>query len=123
MRDPFLLSVMEHYLEQQGVVARRERVDESFRVETAVIGCFEAANNQLYYIKAEGEIDLVEVHQGTFTAVEVKWTTQLRKADLKQILKYPTQGIILAKDPTVEEIEGIPVRKLEGYLRSMIKGI
>ncbi len=119
VRDPFLLSVMEHFLLQQGVIAERERVVESYRVETAVIGCFEANNNKLYYIKAEGEVDLVEVHQGTFTAIEVKWTEQLRNADLKQILKYPKEGIILAKNPKVKEVEGVQVKGLVEYLREL----
>jgi predicted AAA+ superfamily ATPase len=51
-----------------------------------------------YYIKAEGEVDVVAIKEGSreFTPIEVKWTTQIRPKDLKQIRKYKT-GVVWAK--------------------------
>jgi predicted AAA+ superfamily ATPase len=46
-----------------------------------------------FYIKAEGEVDAVRLlKSGTgprFQPIEVKWSTQIRTKDLKQIRKYP----------------------------------
>ncbi len=64
-----------------------------------------------YYIKAEGEVDVAYVYQNRFWPVEVKWTTQLRPKDLKQITKYPN-GRILTKSRQHGKIHGIPAEPL-----------
>jgi predicted AAA+ superfamily ATPase len=64
-----------------------------------------------YYIKAEGEVDIAYVDKNSFWPIEIKWTTQLRSKDLKQILKYP-QGRIWAKTKTKSKMQGIPVEPL-----------
>ena len=46
-----------------------------------------------YYIKAKGEVDIAYVHRGAFHPVEIKWTRQIRPADLKQVVKYPNARI------------------------------
>jgi predicted AAA+ superfamily ATPase len=50
-----------------------------------------------YYIKSEGEVDAVRFLRPAkgprFQPIEVKWTTQIRTKDLKQIRKYPN-GVI-----------------------------
>lgn len=64
-----------------------------------------------YYIKGEGEVDIAYIKEGKFWPVEIKWTTQLRSQDLKQILKYP-QGKILTKNKTsgfFEELLSVPL--------------
>lgn len=57
---------------------------ESARVEACVAAQF-ARRQPTYYIKAEGEIDLVLVSGKNFTPVEVKWTESLRAIDLAQL--------------------------------------
>lgn len=64
-----------------------------------------------YYIKAEGEVDVAYVDKNSFWPIEIKWTTQLRSKDLKQILKYP-QGRIWAKTETKGKLQGISVEPL-----------
>jgi len=64
-----------------------------------------------YYIKAKGEVDIAYVHQNRFWPLEVKWTTQLRPKDLKQISKYPNSRI-LTKSLQSKEILGIPAEPL-----------
>ncbi len=61
-----------------------------------------------YYIKARGEVDIACVEENRFWPIEVKWTTQLRPAELKQISKYP-HGRIWSKNLTCGEIFGLPV--------------
>jgi predicted AAA+ superfamily ATPase len=60
-----------------------------------------------YYIKSKGEVDIAYVDKNQFWPVEVKWATQLRPKQLKQITKYPN-GLILTKSRQQGEIHGIP---------------
>jgi predicted AAA+ superfamily ATPase len=46
-----------------------------------------------YYIKAEGEVDVAYVHNNRFWPIEIKWTSQLRPKNLKQIMKYSNSRI------------------------------
>lgn len=64
-----------------------------------------------YYIKAKGEVDVAYIDQNRFWPLEVKWTTQLRPKDLKQITKYPNARI-LTKSRHCGEILGIPTEPL-----------
>ena len=64
-----------------------------------------------YNIKAKGEVDVAYIDQDRFLPLEVKWTTQLRPKDLKQIAKYPN-GRILTKSRQCGEILGIPTEPL-----------
>jgi len=64
-----------------------------------------------YYIKAEGEVDLAYIRENKFWPIEIKWTEQIRSADLKQIVKYP-QGKILTKHKAAGEIQNVPTEFL-----------
>lgn len=64
-----------------------------------------------YYIKAEGEVDVVYVDHGRFWPIEVKWTNQLRPKDIKQILKYPN-GRIFSKNKHLSKLETTPIEPL-----------
>lgn len=64
-----------------------------------------------YYIKAKGEVDVAYIDQNQFWPLEVKWTTQLRPKDLKQIAKY-SNGRIFTKSRHCGEIMGIPTEPL-----------
>lgn len=64
-----------------------------------------------YYIKGKGEVDIAYVDKKRFWPVEVKWTTQVRPHELKQIRKYPN-GLILTKSKTPGEIFNIPTTPL-----------
>lgn len=64
-----------------------------------------------YYIKAEGEVDVAFVKNNKMWPVEVKWTTQLRSQDLKQILKYKN-GQIWAKVKHMSSLSDIPIQPL-----------
>ena len=64
-----------------------------------------------YYIKAKGEVDIACVQGKRFQPIEVKWTSQLRPGELKQIRKYPN-GRIWTKNSNSGEILGLPVTQL-----------
>ncbi|MEJ2445536.1 MAG: hypothetical protein P8Y42_19155 [Exilibacterium sp.] len=59
-----------------------------------------------YYLKADGEVDLVYVDKSRFWPVEIKWTNQLRPKDLKQIAKYPN-GEIWGRSRQSGNINGV----------------
>lgn len=68
-------------------------------VSTLVEACVTSHYRRFYptfYIKAEGEVDIAYVKDERFWPVEVKWTQQLQKSELKQLAKYPN-GIVLTK--------------------------
>ncbi len=46
-----------------------------------------------FYIKAKGEVDIACVGRNQIYPIEVKWTSQLRPNQLKQIKKYPNGRI------------------------------
>ena len=73
---------------------------DSFLVETAVISNIRRLY-PTYYIKAEGEVDIAYIKDDKFWPIEVKWTSQMRPKDLKQIQKYPN-GIILCKNKVTD---------------------
>lgn len=64
-----------------------------------------------YYIKSEGEVDIAYVKDKRFYPIEVKWTSQIRPKDLKQILKY-SNGQIFAQQRYHSDIQGLPVTPL-----------
>jgi len=68
-------------------------------------------NYPVYYIKGKGEVDMAYVHEKRFWPVEVKWTSQLRPGELKQIVKYKN-GLILNKSKQRGSIQNIPTRPL-----------
>ncbi len=61
-----------------------------------VEGCISSLfrrSRKIYYIKSGGEVDLAILSGKGFLPVEIKWSENLRKNELKQILKY-RKGII-----------------------------
>ena len=60
-----------------------------------------------YYIKARGgEVDIACVRDRKILPVEVKWTSQIRPHQLKQIKKYP-EGQVWTKNHTIGEVGGL----------------
>ena len=65
----------------------------------------------VYYIKAEGEVDLVVIDDNTFTPIEIKWSEQLRPKELKQIKKYKNPIVLTKffKEGLINNIKTLPV--------------
>ena len=76
-----------------------------------------------YYIKAAGgEVDIAIVSGRRFFPIEVKWRTQLRPADSKQLAKYD-RGTVVARTEAVHEAAGVPVLPLPRALALLGKGV
>ncbi len=111
-RDPFIADVIGSWLVRERYTGAM--MDESAKVESIVASSFKKYA-PVYYFKAEGEVDLVVVEGKKFRPIEVKWTSQLRGRDLKQIKKLKN-ATILTKQLERGEIEGIPTIPLPLYL-------
>jgi len=75
-----------------------------------------------YYIKADGEVDIAYVHNQRFWPVEIKWTTQIRPGDLKQIMKYPNSEIY-AKVNNFSALQQVPIKPLPLALLDLPTGM
>jgi predicted AAA+ superfamily ATPase len=111
-RDPFIADVIGSWLVRERYVS--VMMDESTKVESIVASNFKRYA-PVYYIKSQGEVDVVVVVGRKFWPIEVKWTSQLRGRDLKQIRKLKNAAI-LTKQAERGEIEGIPTTPLPLYL-------
>src|SRR3990167_529296 len=78
--------------------------------KTCVISHFER-HYPTYYIKDEGEVDLVYVMKQRFWPIIISWMSQLRSKDIKQIVKY-SNGRILTKTDQASLIENIRTESL-----------
>lgn len=106
--DPFIIDVIERWLTRERYV--QHGIGENIKAESIAVSNFKRTH-PTYYIKAEGEVDIVIVTEKGFTPIEVKWTNQLRSKDLKQLAKYKN-GFILSKQKESSIIEGIPSHPL-----------
>lgn len=110
-RDPFITEAMRRMVRPQ------KTIPESIVVENLVVA-HHARACPVFYIKAEGEVDLVVLEDTSFRPIEVKWTTQTRPKDLKQIQKYPN-GRILTRSMSPGILAGIPTTPLVMALLSL----
>jgi len=98
-RDPFIYhSVLSHIEQNYSFVSMKERLNKpryaSQFVETAVIDHCKRWNSTFYIKGKKGEVDVAILQNKTFYPIEIKWTKQLRREELKQIKQYEN-GIIL----------------------------
>jgi hypothetical protein len=126
--DPFILHAVRAWLEP-AADPYRERI-QPFLAQpgraAAVVESVVAAQARkffaTYYIKAAGEVDVAIVSGRQFFPIEIKWRTQLRSSDLKQIAKY-SRGRIVARAETMHEVSGVPVVPLPRALALLDKGV
>jgi len=88
-----------------------DRLDSDARLQRDLEGVFAAhvaRFTDVYYVKGEGEIDVAWLERRSLQLVEVKWTTQLRPEELKEIRRRG-RGIIAGRVPRAASFEGIPV--------------
>lgn len=113
-RDPLISHVVKYWLASTGQISNDECAEESELVEAVVVAAH-LDRGSLYYIKAEGEVDLVVVRDGGFTPIEVKWSDSLKKNELSQILKYKN-GLILSKLQKSGTFGEVRCKNILGYL-------
>ena len=71
-----------------------------------------------FYLKGDGEVDIAYLTGGGFQPIEVKWTGQIRSADLKQARKY-RNSIICSKVAMSDRIHGLPNELLPLHLQRL----
>jgi predicted AAA+ superfamily ATPase len=110
--DPFIMDTIKRWLVEERFLKDAE--NEAVKVESiAAAHCLRKF--PCYYIKTEGEIDIVAVVGKTFVPIEVKWTNQLRPQDMKQLMKYKN-SVILTKRLNDGDINGIRSLSLPEFL-------
>lgn len=117
-RDPFIFHAVRAWLEQvedpyrEQIRPAVDGAESAARLAEACAVSLYARRYPTFYVKGEkGEVDIAYVHGGRFHPVEVKWSRQVRPADLKQISRY-SNGLILDRFGTPREVSGIPTMPL-----------
>lgn len=106
-RDPFIDHAITNYLNPDMTInALEEKIQNTVEASAYVEAiCVDHCKRWLptYYIKgSKGEVDLALVKNGKLYPIEVKWTSQVKNTDLKQIRTYEN-GIVLTPGSTVEK--------------------
>jgi len=108
--DPFIFHAVEMMLE-------KTHADSTAALaETVAVAHFFRKYGKTYYIKgAKGEVDIAYLEDDTFFPVEIKWTTQLRPEELKQVMVYPN-ALILGRQRMTAKLAHVPYVPLIRYL-------
>jgi len=108
--DPFIFHAVERML------GRIEPDSAPKLVETIAVAQFKRQFGKIYYIKGnKGEVDIAYLQGERFFPVEIKWTTQLRPEELKQIMVYGN-GLILGRQRAAAQVAHVPCLPLVYYL-------
>jgi predicted AAA+ superfamily ATPase len=110
--DPFIATALVMLVRDQ--YQPIEMPDESHLVESIAFAHLKRFF-PTYYVKAEGEIDLVWVENARPQYAEIKWRNQIRPQDLKQLCKY-SESVVLTKHDESTPIAGIQARSLVKFL-------
>jgi len=111
--DPFIFHAVERML------GKSEPDCTSKLAETIAVAAFKRRYGKTYYIKGDkGEVDIAYVKGESFFPVEIKWTTQLRPEDLKQVMVYQN-SLILGRQRCASQIAQVPCLPLVYYLLAL----
>ncbi|MDO8644592.1 MAG: ATP-binding protein, partial [bacterium] len=111
--DPFLLETVKRWLEKDGFLS--PRLDWASVKAEAVTAAHFRKNFQTFYVKGNGEIDLVIVSGNKNAYLEVKWAQQIRSLDLAELKKHKP-AFILTKQIGKGSVDGIDVYPLPYFL-------
>jgi predicted AAA+ superfamily ATPase len=112
--DPFIYHAVNYYLKpvQEPFLNQiKPTIADPEKSATLVEACVTTHYRRYYpsyYIKGDGEVDLAYIRGKRFWPVEVKWTGQIHKNELKQISKY-SNGVILTKRRERETMDPFPL--------------
>jgi len=108
--DPFIFHAVETML------GKTHAESTPALVETVAVVHFCRKYGKIYYIKgAKGEVDIAYLQDDKFFPVEIKWTTQLRPEELKQVMVYPN-ALILGRQRMTAKLAHVPYVPLLRYL-------
>lgn len=111
--DPFIYHAISYWLKpiQEPYIKQiLTAIDNPEIVSTLVEACVVSHYRRFYptyYIKGEGEVDIAYIENHRFWPVEVKWTKQLQKSELKQLSKYDN-SLVLTKKKERDFLDSIP---------------
>jgi uncharacterized protein len=106
--DPFIYRTIYNWLKREGYL--NSLPTEAILVEASVASqCHR--QGKTFYFKGQGEIDVIWLRDKLIQAIEVKWSNQIRPADLKMLREFKN-SLILTKSPgtrIIENIKSLPV--------------
>lgn len=116
--DPFILHAARSWLQADAQpyesMIKPLIADAQWRgklVESIVVNHF-SRFQPTYYIKtSKGEVDIAIVHERNIFPIEVKWTSQLRRQDLKLVRNMP-QGRVWANVSEQFDLDGMKIEPL-----------
>ncbi len=103
--DPFIHRAVLSWLGEDDLLASDARLQRDLE---GVFAAHVARIGEAFYIKADGEIDVAFYAQRELQLVEVKWTSQVRPEELKEIRRRG-RGLIAARVTRSVDYEGLPV--------------
>lgn len=112
--DPFIAHALLSWArdeENPWTAALKTSAMEGPRKQELAEGCLSSLMRRRFrtcYIKAEGEVDIAILQDKGFLPVEIKWTEDLKRSELKQILKYKS-GIVGYKGDRFGSFEQLAV--------------
>ncbi len=110
--DPFIQQTIYRWLQRKGYLNHESF--ESIMVEAIVAGhCYRTG--KVFYFKGQGEIDVIWLKAKEPIALEVKWTSQLRPMDLKNLKQF-SHSTILTKSLSSGKMESIPSMPIYQFL-------
>jgi predicted AAA+ superfamily ATPase len=110
--DPFIRHTVTGWLSRESMID--PKVDENASVESCVAAQYRRSA-PAFYLKADGEIDLLLILDDGPAAIEVKWTDRIRQADLRQ-LKRAGRAIVLSRAGQPGVLENIRLYPLPEFL-------
>lgn len=101
--DPFIYQTILNWIKKEG---RLNHLDiESTLVEACVAShCYR--HYKTFYFKGQGEVDVIFLKKEIVQAIEVKWSHQIRPADLKTLKQFK-HAIVVSKSLASGDHEGI----------------
>jgi len=115
--DIFILHSIMQLLNKGG--QKNIEIPESLLVETTCINGFRRWFSTYYIKGTSGEVDIAYIKEKRFYPIEIKWTSQVRPHDLKQIRKYK-YPLVLTKNQN-GMLGDIRLEPLPGYLFNLGK--
>ena len=110
--DPFIYQSMSHFINATPLdMTKLENREALSMIVESIVASHYYREYPTYYIKAEREVDIAYLKNKTFFPIEVKWTSQIRPEDLKQVLKYKN-SIIYCKNHGESKINQTEVKFL-----------
>lgn len=107
--DPFIYRTCLNWLNREGYLNMTPL--ESTLVESCVAShCYRM--DKTFYFKGQGEIDIIWLRHKKIQAIEIKWSEQLRPADLKMLQQFKNNSLILTKNSLsgiIDHIKTLPV--------------